>query len=61
MCIPTSLYQNGQVYKMLKYRNQSAKTEVRTPKYRSEKKSSLLVFSTLVIHNCVCGDLVAKG
>ena len=36
-------------------------TEVWKPKYRSEKKSHLLVFSTLLSHNCVCWGLVAKG
>ena len=44
--------QDGQV--------ENVETEVRKPKYRSEKKSCLLVFIALVTHECVCWGLVAK-
>ena len=48
-------------WKMLKCGNQSTEKEVRKPKYGSEKKSFLSVFSALLSHEYVCWGLVAKS
>jgi len=45
---------------MMKGGNRSTETEVQKPKYRSEKKSCLLVSSALLTHKCVCWGLVPK-
>ena len=47
-------------WKMLKCGNWGSETKVLKPKYGSEKKSCLLVFSAFLIHGCVCGGLLAK-
>ena len=47
-------------WKMLKCGNQSTETEVRKPKYGSEKKSRLSVFSAFLTNKCACWGLVDK-
>ena len=41
-------------------KNAETEMEVRKPKYRSEKKSRLSVFSAFLTHECVCWGLIDK-
>ena len=54
-----SWYSPGK-WKMLKCGNRRTETEVRKPKYESEKKNRSWVFSALLAHECVCWGLVTK-
>ena len=47
-------------WKTLKCGNRSTEMEVRKPKYGSEKKSRLSMFSAFLTHKCVCWGLVDK-
>ena len=50
--VHTNMLLNAGKWKTLKCGNRNTETEVRKPKYGSEKKSRLLMSSALLTHDC---------